>query len=49
MEIINLSANPDKITISRAILPFAGSELTKCQRLQAAQKGLVAKKTRGSS
>lgn len=46
LEVIDFSANPDEITIRRAISPFAGSELIKRQRLQAAQKGLVTKKTR---
>ncbi|MBW4452128.1 MAG: hypothetical protein KME55_05290 [Nostoc indistinguendum CM1-VF10] len=46
LEVIDFSANPDEITIRRAISPFAGSELTKRQRLQVAQKGLVTRKTR---
>ena len=46
LEIIDFSTNPDEITIRRAISRFAGSELIKRQRLQAAQKGLVTKKTK---
>lgn len=45
LELIDFSTNPDEITIRRAISPFAGSELIKRQRLQAAQKGLVTKKS----
>jgi hypothetical protein len=46
LEAIDFGANLDEITIRRAISPFADFELTKRQRLQVAQKGLVAKKTR---
>jgi len=46
LEVIDFSTNPDEITIRRAISPFAGSELIKRQRLQAAQKGIVTKKTK---
>ncbi|MHC5935243.1 hypothetical protein [Nostoc sp.] len=46
LEVIDFSTNPDEITIRRAISPFAGSELIKRQRLQAAQKGMVTKKTK---
>ncbi|MEH2138139.1 hypothetical protein [Nostoc sp.] len=42
---IDFNINPDEITIRRAISHFAGSELINRQRLQAAQKGLVTKKT----
>ncbi|MBD2515994.1 hypothetical protein H6G93_13405 [Nostoc sp. FACHB-973] len=45
LEVIDFSTNPDEITIRRAISAFAGSELIKRQRLQAAQKGLVTKKS----
>lgn len=45
LEKINFNINPDEITIRRAISHFAGSELINRQRLQAAQKGLVTKKT----
>ncbi|WP_138500048.1 hypothetical protein [Nostoc sp. PA-18-2419] len=45
LEVIDFSTNPDEITIRRAISPFAGSELIKRQRLQAAHKGLVTKKS----
>ena len=46
LEVIDFSTNPDEITIRRAISPFAGSELIKRQRLQAAQKRMVTMKTR---
>ncbi|MFN6502116.1 MAG: hypothetical protein RMX65_034710 [Nostoc sp. DedQUE01] len=46
LEIIDFSTNPDEITIRRAVSAFAGSELIKRQRLQAAQKGLVTKKSK---
>lgn len=45
LEKIDFNINPDEITIRRAISHFAGSELINRQRLQAAQKGLVTKKT----
>ncbi|MEH2304030.1 hypothetical protein [Nostoc sp.] len=45
LEKIDFKTNPDEITIRRAISHFAGSELINRQRLQAAQKGLVTKKT----
>ncbi|MEH2072542.1 MAG: hypothetical protein V7K47_31070 [Nostoc sp.] len=45
LEVIDFSTNPDEITIRRAISPFTGSELIRRQRLQAAQKGLVTKKS----
>lgn len=44
LEVIDFKTNPDEITIRRAISLFAGSELYKRQRLQAAQKGMVTKK-----
>ncbi|MDZ8239986.1 MAG: hypothetical protein RMZ69_23010 [Nostoc sp. ChiQUE01a] len=46
LEIIDFSTNPDEITIRRAVSAFAGSELIQRQRLQAAQKGLVTKKSK---
>ncbi|MEA5505057.1 hypothetical protein VB735_18480 [Halotia wernerae UHCC 0503] len=46
LEVIDFSLDPDEITIRRAISSFAGSELIKRQRLQAAQKSLVTKKTK---
>ncbi len=46
LEVINLNTNPDELTIRRAISPFAGSELNKRQRLQAAQKAMVTKKAK---
>ena len=46
LEVIDFSANPDEIIIRRAISPFAGSELIKRQRLQAAQKRMVTMKTK---
>ncbi|MFN6570886.1 hypothetical protein [Dendronalium sp. ChiSLP03b] len=46
LEVIDFRINPDEITIRRGISSFAGSELSKRQRLQAAQKGMVTKKTK---
>lgn len=46
LEVIDFSTNPDEISIRRAISVFAGSELNKRQRLQAAQKGMVTKKNK---
>jgi len=46
LEVINFNTNPNELTIRRAISSFAGSELNKRQRLQAAQKGTVTKKTK---
>lgn len=46
LEVIDFITNPDEVTIRRAISPFAGSELNKRQRLQAAQKAMVTKKTK---
>ena len=46
IESIDFSTNPDELTIRRNISSqFAGRELVKRQREQAAQKGLVTKKT----
>jgi hypothetical protein len=46
VESIDFSTNPDELTIRRNISSrFAGRELIKRQREQAAQKGLVTKKT----
>lgn len=44
--LINFKINPDELTIRKAISQFAGSELYKRQRLQAAQKAIVTKKDR---
>jgi hypothetical protein len=41
---IDFNKDPDELTVRRAISQFAGSELSKRQRLQAAQKGVVTKK-----
>lgn len=46
LEVIDFNKNPDELTIRRAISNFAGSELSKRQRLQAAQKGQVTKKNK---
>ena len=46
VEVIDFNTNPDELTIRRAISSFSGSELYKRQRLQAAQKALVTKKTK---
>lgn len=43
---IDFKLNPDELTIHKAASQFAGSELDTRQRLQAAQKGLVTKKTK---
>jgi chromosome segregation ATPase len=43
---IDFNANPNELTIRRAISTFAGPELFNRQRLQAAQKGMVTKKTK---
>jgi hypothetical protein len=46
VESINFSSNPDELTIRRNISSqFAGRELIKRQREQAAQKGMVTRKT----
>jgi hypothetical protein len=42
---IDFKADPSELTLRKAALLFAGSELSHRQRLQAAQKGLVTKKT----
>ncbi len=44
LEVIDFKTNPDELTIRRAVSSFAGSELIKRQRLQAAQKAMVTKK-----
>ena len=46
LEGLDFSQNPDELTIRRAISLFAGAELYKRQRLQAAQKGMVTKKVK---
>ncbi|VEP17428.1 conserved hypothetical protein [Hyella patelloides LEGE 07179] len=48
LELINLQADSDvdEIIIRRAISKFAGSELVKRQRLQAAQKAMVTKRNK---
>ncbi|MDJ0573120.1 MAG: hypothetical protein QNJ53_29345 [Pleurocapsa sp. MO_192.B19] len=43
---VNFGDNPDELTIRKAASSFAGEELLKRQRLQAAQKSLVTKKTK---
>lgn len=45
LEVLDFNTNPDELIIRRTISSFAGSELIKRQRLQAAQKGMVTKKT----
>jgi hypothetical protein len=45
LESVNFDLNPDESTIFSKVLVFAGSELIQRQRLQAAQKGLVTKKS----
>ncbi len=46
LEKIDFSNDPEELTIRRAISLFAGLELIKRQRLQAAQKGIVTKKVK---
>jgi predicted RNase H-like nuclease (RuvC/YqgF family) len=46
LEGVDFGQNPDELTIRRVISLFAGPELSKRQRLQAAQKGMVTKKTK---
>lgn len=46
LEKVDFSNDPDELTIRRAISLFAGLELIKRQRLQAAQKGMVTKKAK---
>ena len=46
LEVINFNTNPDELTIRKVMSLFAGAELNKRQRLQAAQKGMVTKKTK---
>jgi hypothetical protein len=43
---IDFQLEPDELIIRRATSYFAGTELYKRQRLQAAQKGMVTKKTK---
>ena len=43
---IDFSTNPGELAIRRTISSFAGTELIQRQRLQAAQKGMVTKKTK---
>lgn len=43
---IDFNTNPNELTIRRTISTFAGPELINRQRLQAAQKGMVTKKTK---
>ncbi|MFA9202034.1 MAG: hypothetical protein ACEQSC_00585 [Candidatus Nanopelagicaceae bacterium] len=45
IEQINFSSDPDELSLRRQISQFAGHELINRQRLQAAQKGLVTKKS----
>lgn len=46
LERVDFNQNPDELTIRRAISLFAGPELINRQRLQAAQKGMVTKRTK---
>lgn len=43
---INFQTDPDELTIRRGISQFAGQELINRQRLQAAQKGIVTKRSK---
>lgn len=46
LEEIDFNTHPDELAIRRSVSQFAGSELSKRQRLQAAQKGMVTKKAK---
>ncbi|MEE3718220.1 hypothetical protein V2H45_15890 [Tumidithrix elongata RA019] len=46
LEDVVFDADPDELVIRRAVSLFAGSELMKRQRLQAAQKGQATKKSK---
>jgi predicted RNase H-like nuclease (RuvC/YqgF family) len=46
LERIDFNNDPDELTLRRLISLFAGAELINRQRLQAAQKGMVTRKTR---
>jgi hypothetical protein len=46
LEGLNFKLEPDELTVLRAASCFSGEELYKRQRLQAAQKGMVTKKTK---
>ena len=46
LELINFKTDPDELAIRRTISSFAGSELIKRQRLQAAQKSIVTKQNK---
>ncbi len=46
LEGVDFNQSPDELTIRRVVSLFAGPELIKRQRLQAAQKGMVTKKTK---
>jgi hypothetical protein len=43
IEQIDFSSDPDELSLRRQISQFAGNELIKRQRLQAAQKGVAIK------
>jgi hypothetical protein len=46
LENIDFKSDPDELTIRRLTSSFAGSQLIERQRLQAAQKSMVTKKTK---
>ena len=46
LESINFNTNPSEVAILETFCRFAGTELDKRQRLQAARKGMVTKKNR---
>jgi predicted RNase H-like nuclease (RuvC/YqgF family) len=46
LEAVDFNQDPDELAIRRVTSLFAGSELNKRQRLQAAQKGMVTRKTK---
>lgn len=46
LEGVDFAQDPDELAVRRSISLFAGPELSKRQRLQAAQKGMVTKRTK---
>jgi len=46
LEGVDFGQDPDELAVRRAISLFSGPELSKRQRLQAAQKGMVTKKAK---
>jgi cobalamin biosynthesis Mg chelatase CobN len=46
LKVVDFTTHPDELTIRKSVSLFAGAELLHRQRLQAAQRTLVTKKTR---